>query len=97
MPEVLATAEISRLVRERLNGWTHEEGCLVRSVECESFAAGVRLVGSVARVADELDHHPDIDIRWTTVTFRLSTHFVHGITLRDFRLAEEIDLLVAAA
>ncbi|HSE54899.1 MAG TPA: 4a-hydroxytetrahydrobiopterin dehydratase, partial [Nocardioidaceae bacterium] len=41
-----------------------------------------------------LDHHPDIDIRWTTVTFTLSTHAVGGLTSRDLRLAADIDKLV---
>ncbi len=95
-PEVLAAVEIARLlVQEKLEGWVYEGGCLVRSVECPAFADGIRLVDSVAVVADRLDHHPDIDIRWTTATFRLSTHFLGGVTSRDFRLAHEIDALVA--
>lgn len=95
MLEVLAAADIDRRLHT-LTGWTQGEGCLVRVVECPTFAAGVRLVDKVAEVADALDHHPDIDIRWTTVTFRLWTHVVSGVTSRDFRLAGEIDSLVAA-
>jgi 4a-hydroxytetrahydrobiopterin dehydratase len=38
-----------------------------------------------------MDHHPDIDIRYTKVTCSLSTHSAGGITQRDFKLAEEID------
>jgi 4a-hydroxytetrahydrobiopterin dehydratase len=40
-----------------------------------------------------MDHHPDIDIRWTTITFRLSTHSEGGLTDNDLRLAAEIDRL----
>jgi 4a-hydroxytetrahydrobiopterin dehydratase len=54
---------------------------------------GIALVQRVAQVAEDLDHHPDIDIRWTTVTFRLSTHSAGGLTAKDLRLAGDIDKL----
>ena len=54
---------------------------------------GIRLVQQVAEVAEDLDHHPDIDIRWRTLTFRLSTHSAGGLTAKDLRLATDIDRL----
>jgi 4a-hydroxytetrahydrobiopterin dehydratase len=93
MPEVLATEEVDRRLGE-LDGWSREGDTLVRSVESETFALGIRLIDAVAVVADELDHHPDIDIRWTTATFRLSTHSAGGITENDLLLASRIDTLV---
>ncbi|MDP9319008.1 MAG: 4a-hydroxytetrahydrobiopterin dehydratase [Actinomycetota bacterium] len=93
MPDVLTRDEVDRLVGSELSGWSREGDTLVRSVESETFALGIRLVDSVAVVADELDHHPDIDIRWTTVTFRLSTHSAGGITSNDVELAKRIDAL----
>ena len=59
--------------RNELRDWRVDGRHLVRAVEADSFAAGIRLVDAVAEAADDRDHHPDIDIRWTTVTFRLST------------------------
>ncbi len=47
----------------------------------------------MALAAEDLDHHPDIDIRWTSITFSLSTHAAGGVTERDFKLAERIDAL----
>jgi 4a-hydroxytetrahydrobiopterin dehydratase len=44
--------------------------------------------------AEAADHHPDIDIRWRTVTFVLSTHSQGGITQNDLALAREIDEIV---
>jgi 4a-hydroxytetrahydrobiopterin dehydratase len=90
---VLTSDEVDAALRDDLTGWRVEADSLVKSVEAESFAAGIRLVDAVAVVADERDHHPDIDIRWTTVTFRLSTHSEGGITLSDVDLAAEIDRL----
>ncbi len=73
-------------------GWERVGGdTLRRSVEAESFLDGIDLVRRVADVAEERDHHPDIDIRWRTVTFALSTHSAGGITTADLHLAEAID------
>jgi 4a-hydroxytetrahydrobiopterin dehydratase len=93
MPDVLAHDEVDRLLESELNGWSREADTLVRAIESETFALGIRLVDAVAVVADEVDHHPDMDIRWTTVTFRLSTHSSGGITDKDIKLAKRIDAL----
>jgi 4a-hydroxytetrahydrobiopterin dehydratase len=52
-------------------------------------------VDRVAEVAEEMDHHPDMDIRWRTLTFRCITYSAKGVTLRDIRLAQRIDRIVA--
>lgn len=55
------------------------------------FLTGIRIVEAVAVVAEELDHHPDVDIRWRKLTFTLSTHSQGGVTGRDVELAGRID------
>ena len=92
-PELLSQEEIDRALRNELPNWTQHEDALVRSVKAPSFMGGIELVRQVAEVAEDLNHHPDIDIRWTTVTFTLSTHSVGGITMNDLRLAGDIDRL----
>ena len=77
--------------------WRRDGDTLVRAVEAPSFLEGIDLVGVVARAAEEADHHPDIDIRWRTVTFALSTHSEGGITEKDFALARQIDDAVSRA
>ena len=66
-----------------LNGWEREEGALRRSVKFPEFLAGFDAVRRVAEHAEAEDHHPDIDIRWRTVTFALVTHSEGGITDKD--------------
>ncbi|MGK5554628.1 4a-hydroxytetrahydrobiopterin dehydratase [Actinomadura kijaniata] len=78
-----------------LNGWTREGDQIRRAFGAPSFMAGIDLVNAVARAAEDADHHPDIDIRWTTVTFALSTHSAGGLTGKDFDLAATIDRLAA--
>ncbi|GAA1032996.1 MULTISPECIES: 4a-hydroxytetrahydrobiopterin dehydratase [Amycolatopsis] len=76
--------------------WQREGDSIVRTAELPSFPAAIEVVDRVAVLAEEADHHPDIDIRWRTLTFRLSTHFLGGLTDRDFALAKQIDEVLAA-
>ena len=57
------------------------------------FATGARLVGRIAEVADELDHHPDVDLRYRHVTVSTVSHDVGRLTGRDRRLASAISRL----
>ncbi|KAA1427991.1 4a-hydroxytetrahydrobiopterin dehydratase [Nocardioides antri] len=55
-----------------------------------SFDKGVDLVSRIGALAAAADHHPDVDLRYPSVTVRLSTHEVDGLTQRDVALAREI-------
>ncbi|MGV0836012.1 4a-hydroxytetrahydrobiopterin dehydratase [Mycolicibacterium thermoresistibile] len=77
-----------------LNGWERKDGALRRSVKFGAFLDGIEAVRRVAERAEAKDHHPDIDIRWRTVTFALVTHSAGGITEQDLELAREIDELL---
>ncbi|CAJ1500202.1 4a-hydroxytetrahydrobiopterin dehydratase [[Mycobacterium] holstebronense] len=79
-----------------LEGWELADGTLRRSVKFGSFLAGIDAVRQVAERAEAADHHPDIDIRWRTVTFVLVTHSEGGITDKDVAMAGEINRLLAA-
>jgi 4a-hydroxytetrahydrobiopterin dehydratase len=91
--ELLTQEEIDRALERELPRWTQDGDAITRSVKAPTFMDGIRLVQQVAEVAEDLDHHPDIDIRWRTVTFRLSTHSAGGLTAKDLRLATDIDRL----
>jgi len=75
----------------KLNGWTGDTSEIRRSYSAPDFPTAIRLVDAVAVVAEEMDHHPDIDIRWRTVHFAISTHSLGGVTDLDVALAERID------
>lgn len=79
----------------KLNGWTGDTDEIRRSYSAPDFPAAIRLVDEVAVAAEEMDHHPDIDIRWRTVHFTISTHSEGGVTDLDLTLAEQIDGLAA--
>ena len=92
MSELLDQAAIDSALA-KLAGWSGGTDGITRTAELSSFPAAIAVVDRVAEAAEAADHHPDIDIRWRTVTFRLSTHSVGGITMRDTRLAADIDRL----
>lgn len=77
-----------------LDGWARVDGALRRSVTFPAFLAGIDAVRRVAEQAEAQDHHPDIDIRWRTVTFALVTHSAGGITEKDVRLAGDINRIL---
>jgi 4a-hydroxytetrahydrobiopterin dehydratase len=95
MPTVLSADELAAALHA-LPAWSGTPAGINRTVTAESFLAGIRLVDAVALAAEQADHHPDIDIRWRTLTFRLTTHSAGGVTERDLQLARRIDELAGA-
>ncbi|MBI3689465.1 MAG: 4a-hydroxytetrahydrobiopterin dehydratase [Mycolicibacterium aromaticivorans] len=77
-----------------LDGWQRSDGALRRSIRFGSFLDGIDAVRRVAEHAEAQDHHPDIDIRWRTVSFALVTHSEGGITDKDVAMARDIDRIV---
>ena len=90
MRTTLSDLEIRRALGN-LPGWTRKGDALVKTYSFARFADGIGFVQQVALIADKMDHHPDIDIRYTKVTFSLSTHDAGGITQRDLDLATSIE------
>jgi 4a-hydroxytetrahydrobiopterin dehydratase len=77
----------------RVPGWHRDGGSIARTVTRDDFRASLLLVGAVAYLAEEANHHPDILIQWNKVTLTLSTHSAGGLTANDFALARRIDEL----
>jgi 4a-hydroxytetrahydrobiopterin dehydratase len=86
-------------VTEALRGlpdWARDGDALVRTAQLPSFPVAITVVDRVAELAEAANHHPDIDIRWRTLTFRCSTHSAGGITDLDVQLAGEISASITA-
>jgi 4a-hydroxytetrahydrobiopterin dehydratase len=74
-------------------GWEHRGPELVKVHKGAGFRGALDYVNRVGQLAEGVNHHPDIDIRWDTVTLRLSTHSAGGITQADVDLARAIEAL----
>jgi 4a-hydroxytetrahydrobiopterin dehydratase len=91
---LLTEPEIASALKA-IPAWRRDGDWLIRTVECPTFRASISLVGSVADAAEEANHHPDIEINWRRVTFRLTTKASKGLTAKDVAMAATIDRLAA--
>ncbi|GAB3448923.1 4a-hydroxytetrahydrobiopterin dehydratase [Phycicoccus ginsengisoli] len=89
MARLLDDEEIGRQLRD-LPGWRRDGEALRAAWEAPDFPTAIRLVDDVAEDAEQMDHHPDIDIRWRTVRFTCATHSEGGLTQLDVELAHRI-------
>jgi 4a-hydroxytetrahydrobiopterin dehydratase len=71
--------------------WTHHAKTITRTYKFDGFPKSIVFVDQIAKRAQKLNHHPDIDIRFNQVTLVLSTHDAGGLTETDFTLAEQCD------
>lgn len=95
MVEKLNDESIRGWLRGR-TGWKRKGKTLIKGFSFPSFRDSIVFVNRVASLADDVDHHPDIDIRYTTVNLTLTTHEAKGLTQRDLELAERVDFATSA-
>ena len=76
-----------------LPAWSGGTDGIERTLELPSFRAAVEAISVIADVAEQLDHHPDMDLRWTTVRVAVVTHSAGGLTDLDLELARRVDAL----
>jgi 4a-hydroxytetrahydrobiopterin dehydratase len=94
MRQKLSDLEIQRALGA-LPGWARRGETLVKTYTFNTFADGIAFVDRIALAADAMDHHPDIDIRYTKIMIALSTHDAGGVTQSDLTLAEQIETSAA--
>jgi 4a-hydroxytetrahydrobiopterin dehydratase len=76
-----------------LEGWRLEDTSIVKDFKRDDFKGSVAFVDALLPEAEDMGHHPDLQISWDTVTVSLSTHSQGGLTEADFELAGRIDAL----
>jgi 4a-hydroxytetrahydrobiopterin dehydratase len=96
VPKRLSPAEIDKRLKN-LPGWRREGRFVTKTFEFKEFMEGIAFVEKVAKVAEKEEHHPDVHIRYTTVTLSLQTHSEGGVTEWDLELAEAIEKMVSGA
>ena len=83
-------------IRERLEGlegWEREGESIKKEFKLEDYKGSVDFVNRLTPVAEEMNHHPDLEISWNTVKVSISTHSEGGLTENDFELAGKVDTL----
>jgi 4a-hydroxytetrahydrobiopterin dehydratase len=76
-----------------LEGWRREGDAIVREFKLDDFLGSVDFINRLAPVAEDMNHHPDLQVSWNKVTVSITTHSEGGLTENDFELAKSIDPL----
>ncbi len=87
----LSADEIAQKLKA-LPGWESKDNAISKMFKFKEFLHGIEFVQKVAEIAEGADHHPDITINYTRVTFSCSTHDAGGVTEKDIKLAENIEI-----
>ena len=93
-PPRLSPDELTAALQD-LPHWSGDAEGIRRTVELPTFRDAVGTIVAIADVAEEMDHHPDVDLRWRTLHLAVVTHSAGGVTELDLELARRIDVLVA--
>jgi 4a-hydroxytetrahydrobiopterin dehydratase len=83
-----------REIEERLaglDGWEREGDAIRKDFDNGDFKGSVDFVNRLTPAAEEMNHHPDLEISWKTVSVTITTHSEGGLTANDFELASRID------
>jgi 4a-hydroxytetrahydrobiopterin dehydratase len=89
----LLSAEQVEARLAELSGWQHSDAAISKQFKCGDFVGSVKFVESLVEPAEEMGHHPDLEMSWDTVTVTISTHSEGGLTAADFELAGKVDAL----
>ena len=87
----------TQIADEGLDGWAYLLGGLQTRIRTRNFATGLSVVNAIGAAAEEVAHHPDLDLRHTHVDVRLTSHDERGVTDRDIRLARTITSIATDA
>jgi 4a-hydroxytetrahydrobiopterin dehydratase len=90
MENLIPEEELEQWMK-KIPEWELEDDCICRSFEFDSYMEGIDFVNGVAELAEEADHHPDLEVSYGMVDVTLTTHDLKGLTEQDFLLAQKID------
>jgi 4a-hydroxytetrahydrobiopterin dehydratase len=89
-PTVLTRKELAA-VMPRLAGWKLAGNKLTRTFEFQDFVESLSFVNALVAYFETMDHHPDVKIAYSELTFELTRYDVGGkVTDRDVEVAKKI-------
>lgn len=86
----LNSDEIAQALKP-LVGWEYQDNAIRKLFRFKEFMEGIRFVNQIAGEAEAMDHHPDMTINYTRITFVCTSHDAGGVTERDLKLAHAIE------
>ena len=91
--EPMAPEAAQKMMGELAEGWMliYDAHLLVKEFHFKDFADAMAFANKVAAIADEENHHPELQVGWGHVSIELTTHAVEGLTENDFIVASKVD------
>jgi 4a-hydroxytetrahydrobiopterin dehydratase len=77
----------------QISGWEREDDAITKTFQRGDFVGSVEFVKQLVEPAEEMNHHPDLEISWDKVKVSITNHAAGGLTAADFELASRIDAL----
>lgn len=91
----LSQKEIDELLNELPNWGIDNENRLISNFEFKDFDSAVDFFNIVAKLANKVNHHPDLMLyQYNNLLVLLYTHDVDGITYKDFAFAARVEKLI---
>jgi 4a-hydroxytetrahydrobiopterin dehydratase len=76
-----------------LDGWERSGDAITKTFERGDFVGSVDFVKSMVEPAEDMNHHPDLELSWDKVKVTITNHAEGGLTENDFELAKRIDAI----
>lgn len=93
MAKRVGQKEISKFLK-KFSGWRKKKKALVRTEVFSTYTRALQFISRLGKAAEAADHHPDIVMKYKTVTVLFSTHSAGGITALDFKIAATAEKLI---
>ena len=94
--EALSESEINSEMKKLSTEWQlkkSEPHKVSREFKFKNFSQALEFVNKVGAIAETMNHHPDISLKWGYVCVEYWTHNANGLTQMDFQAAAKIDAL----
>jgi len=91
----LIKTKIDQLIQESLPSWGFDNNCLFKEFKFRNFVDAFSFMTAIALEAEKIDHHPNWKNVYNEVAISLNTHSAGGVTEKDFKLAEKIEVIYA--
>ena len=88
---LLSDSEVQDRLEQLETGWRREGDAIAREFKFDDFVGSVDFINRITPAAEEMGHHPDLEISWNKVIVSLTTHSQGGLTGNDFELAQQIE------
>lgn len=90
MGKILTSEEVAQGL-EGLESWEIVERELIKVFRFGDYLEGIEFAGRCGKIAEEMNHHPDLLVQWRKVTVSISTHSAGGLTALDFEFANKVE------